>query len=200
MTRNFRRGMVHVAFGLIIASLTLVVSRPLMILLLGLLAAFFIILDLVRLQWKQLNIFYTMTFGLFMREYEITRVSGASFLFLGSLVSLTLYRGEIAALAIAFLAIGDPLAHFFQSRYGDTKSLKKTLAGAIACFIGSAGIGLAFYFNFFNNTDSGINIVTVLAGAAASAIAHSLPIPVDDNLTMPVASGGVMWLLLQFWL
>jgi dolichol kinase len=193
MARNLKRGLVHIAAGLFIAAVASVASRPLMILLLGLLTGVFIVVDLIRLRWKQLNLFYTMMFGMFMREYEIKRVTGASFLLLGSLVSMVLYGNEITVLAVSFLAIGDPLAHFAEDRWGKTRIGRKTLQGGIACFIGCAIIGLLWYSNARD-----VSLAVVFTGAVAASITHLLPVDIDDNLTIPVLSGGAMWLLRLF--
>jgi len=190
MSRNLKRGMVHIAAALLIAALSLIVSRPLMILILGIFTAVFLVLDLIRLRWQQLNLFFTMMVGMFMRDYEVKRITGASFMLLGSLACMVLYGNEITVLAVSFLAIGDPLAHFVDDRWGKTKIGRKSVQGTIACFIGSAIIGLLWYANSLDT-----NLAIIFTGAAAASIAHLLPVDIDDNLTIPVLSGGAMWLL-----
>jgi dolichol kinase len=39
-----------------------------------------------------------------------------------------------------------------------------------------------------------VPLVTVIIGAVSAAIVESLPLPVDDNLTIPLFAGLVMWL------
>jgi len=194
MARNLRRGMVHIAAGLLIAALALVISRPVMILILGIFTGAFLIFDLIRLRWPRLNIFFTMMFGMFMRDYEAKRLSGATFMFLGALISMVLYGNHITVLSMSFLAIGDPLAHFVDYRWGKTKLGRKTLQGAIACFAGCVIIGLLWYANALH-----VSLATIFTGAAAAAIVHLLPVDIDDNLTIPALSGGAMWLL-SLWL
>jgi len=40
-----------------------------------------------------------------------------------------------------------------------------------------------------------VPIAIPIAGALAAAVAESLPISVDDNLTIPLLSGLVMWVV-----
>ena len=112
---------------------------------------------------------------------------------LGVGLSLLFYRVEIATAAICFLAFGDVAATTVGERFGKTKiSGAKSLEGTLAFFIAASSSG--FLLALANiHLMSGI----ILAGALAAAVVELLPLPLNDNLIIPLASGGMMELIVR---
>ena len=110
---------------------------------------------------------------------------------LGIGLTLLFYRADIATAAICFLAFGDVAATAVGERYGKRKiSGEKSLEGTLA-FV-AAAIASGFLLSLVN-----IHLMhsLILAGALSAAAAELLPLPLNDNLVIPLASGGVMELI-----
>jgi dolichol kinase len=102
-------------------------------------------------------------------------------------LTLFLYRTELATLAICFLAFGDVAATTIGERYGKTKIGNKSLEGSIAFVV--AAVLAGFLLSLV-----GISIVywLILAGAIIAAGVELLPLPINDNLVIPLVTGGAM--------
>jgi len=99
----------------------------------------------------------------------------------------------VAAAAICFLAFGDVAASAVGERYGNLKIGEKSLEGTLAFIIAAAGSGLLLSM-------AGIALPTgiILLGTFVAAGVELLPLPVNDNLVIPLAAGGVMQSVLQW--
>jgi dolichol kinase len=157
--------------------------------------------ETARLRVPALNELVVRFWGPLMRSCEVNRYTGTPFYIASSLIAVGIFPKPIAALSIAFLAVGDPIASLFGILYGDKsvrfsngKSLIGTAAGMIAC------AGVAFLFlQFMNQTQfmelrfEHLLILSAIGGVAGGG-AELLPMEVDDNFAIPVVSGFVLWL------
>jgi dolichol kinase len=185
------RKLYHLLGGLGLLSLYYLLGRPRALICYGLLIAVVLAVDITRLRMPAFNQFIQTRFSSFIRKNEANKITGTAPYVLGIGLTLLLFRTEIATAAICFLAFGDVAATAVGERYGRTKisgekSLEGTLAfAAIAVTVGFllplAGIHLAY----------GI----ILVGAVAAAGVELVPLPVNDNLVIPLVSGGVMELI-----
>jgi len=132
-----------------------------------------------------------------LKPGEEHKVTAATYLVVTSLVMLLVFDLEIAALALLFLAFGDPLAGLVGKRFGRLRWdrwFKKGLAstsgksaeGALAFLVGSLSIATLLWTK---------DVYLTLWPAAVAAAVEFLPIPLEDNATVPIASGLAMWLL-----
>ena len=146
--------------------------------------------DLMRLKIAAVNRFVYERFGSFIRKNEEKKLTGTAPYILGIASSLYLYRTDIATAAICFLACGDVAATSIGERYGRTKIGQKSLEGALAFVVAAAAAGLLLPF-------IGVPIMhgLVLAGAVIAASVELLPLPINDNLVIPLVSGGAMTLI-----
>ena len=156
-------------------------------------AVFFLLalgLDLMRLRLPAVNRFIFEKFGSFIRASEEHKLTGTPPYILGIGLTLYLYRTDLATLAICFLAFGDVAATAVGERYGKTKIGNKSLEGSIAFVIAAVSAGFLLSL-------AGISVMhgLILAGAIIAAGVELLPLPVNDNLVIPVVSGGAMALL-----
>ena len=113
---------------------------------------------------------------------------GAFYFYLASAVSLFLFSQEIAALSIIVLALGDSFSTavgiFGKCRifYNRKKTWEGTLAGFAAAFVGC----------FL------INPYLALPAAFVGMLVESLPLKIDDNLTIPILTGVVLSAIMFF--
>lgn len=134
-----------------------------------------------------------------MRSCEVNRVTGIPYYLASTLLAIALFPKPVAVLSILYLACGDPIASLFGILFGDRsirfangKSLIGTLAGVLTCTLVS--------FIFFQAmppvgvSTAGLVVLT-LTGGLAGGLAEMVPVEADDNFTIPVISGFVLWLV-----
>ena len=153
-----------------------------------------LLLDGTRLLFAPVNRVVFMVFGPFMRKSEISSFSGLPFYALGIGSSLFLYEEKLAILSILFLIFSDPISSYFGIRYGTdriipNKSVQGAVAGLCTCYLISLIYGLVWV-----EPTVDLLLFSLLAGVAG-AISELLSVVIDDNLTIPLVSGGVMTLL-----
>lgn len=116
---------------------------------------------------------------------------GAIRFFTGALITLIIFRmhPEIVVAGILVLALGDSTSTLVGVSYGrhkifynQDKSIEGSLAGIVA---GAIGIWILTPFTLF------FSIVASFVGM----VTESLPIDVDDNLTVPVLTGLTLYIL-----
>ncbi|MCP8308572.1 MAG: phosphatidate cytidylyltransferase [archaeon] len=103
---------------------------------------------------------------------------------LGILMALTIFKSSIGFASIEIVALGDSSARLFGKLIGHTRlpfNKMKTFEGSIFCFIFS-WLGASLF----------VPPSIAILGALIGSIVESLPLPIDDDLTMPIASGFTM--------
>ncbi len=117
---------------------------------------------------------------------------GALRFFTGALITLLLFRGspDIVVPSIIVLSLADSattLGGIYFGKHPIRYNKKKTMEGSVSGFIVSlAGLLLL--------TDMPLFLLT--AAAAVGVLVESLPVKIDDNLTIPVAAGLTLWALI----
>jgi len=125
-----------------------------------------------------------------LKQKERFRPTGTTYLLLASFVTFFFFYKYIAITALLFLAVGDPLAAAIGQKYGRHHLFGKSLEGSWGCLVSCLSIGLVLAA-----TTSEISIVIAISGAFCATFIEFLPIKVDDNLTIPLASAGIMTLV-----
>ena len=110
------------------------------------------------------------------------------------------HRPDIAAAAWAILAVGDGMSTIVGRAIGGRPipwNREKTWAGSIAFVVfGSlAGVTLAWWCRDAVNPPPPLwfCVTAPITAALCAAAAESLPIRLDDNVSVPVAAAAVMW-------
>ena len=188
--KHIGRKLYHIVGGLGLLSLFYLLGREQAFVVYAVLFCVVLAADLARLKIPAVNHFVYARFGSFIRKSEENKLTGTAPYVLGIASSLYLYRSDIATAAVCFLACGDVAATTIGERFGRTKIGQKSLEGSLAFVVAAAVAGLLLPF-------AGIPIVywLVIAGAVVAAGAELLPLPVNDNLVIPVVSGGAMTLI-----
>lgn len=113
-------------------------------------------------------------------------------------------NSPIGICAIATLCAGDGVADIIGRKYGTFKlpyNSSKSYAGTLAflVFASLASMGYVAIFSAFGFFVATTKVYVSTVGIAlASAFAESLPLPIDDNLTVPITAMGVGMLLLPY--
>ena len=131
-----------------------------------------------------LPIIRTITF-LASKEGEASNFILAPFYFaLGILIALAIFKSSIAFASIEIVALGDSSARLFGKLIGRTRlpfNKMKTFEGSLFCFIFS-WLGASLF----------VSPLIAILGALIGSFVESLPLPINDHLTMSIASGFTM--------
>ena len=118
------------------------------------------------------------------------KILGSTYFVTSSLLSIVLFPQEIAVASITFLVLGDLFAAIIGKKWGRIKIFSgKSFEGSLACFI------ICFFVSILVIR---IKPVVGFFGAIAATIFELVPIGIDDNLTMPLTSGFVMWAIVAW--
>jgi len=125
----------------------------------------------------------------FTKDKEREKLSSTTLYLISAAITILVFPRGVAIAALLFLTVGDPIAEIVGISYGRIrivrgKTLEGTIAGAIACFIIGAPLLLV--------PDLGIDLTLLSIGAAAAALTELLPVPIDDNFTIPIGAGLAM--------
>lgn len=151
--------------------------------------------DFIRIKFSDFNTRVLKILSPVMRDSEEHSFSGFPFYALGIAVSLFFYDEKIAVLSVIFLVFADPIASIIGISYGKDKILpNKSLQGTVAAFVTCAIITFLFIWDF--NID-GFSLITFTISAAIIGSISELfsAFNIDDNLTIPIVSGGGITLL-----
>ena len=131
-----------------------------------------------------------VTVGFMLRPREHKSFSGATTILFAALLVYLFYDLSIAAAAMVIIVVGDTAAAIVGRSIGKIKLINsKSLEGSLA-FILFALIALT--------PIRGLNFPLGLIGVVVGSIIEILPIPIDDNITVPIIAGAVMQLLLTY--
>ncbi|AFN73678.1 phosphatidate cytidylyltransferase [Melioribacter roseus P3M-2] len=155
-----------------------------------------LIIDLGRYYVKPVSDFFYKIFGFLLRNHEkdhtTKRLNGATYVLISAVIVVSVFPKVIAVTAFAVLIIGDIAAALVGRKFGHTPLLKKSLEGTFAFFFFSGLVvlftpkvtgGVAEYF---------IGFAAVAVGAVVENLSAGF---LDDNLTIPISVGVVMWIL-----
>ena len=111
-------------------------------------------------------------------------------------------RLDIAAAAWGILAAGDGMATLVGRAVGGARvpwNTEKTIAGttAFCVFGGLAGMALALWCRPIVMPPAYLwfSIAAPIAAAAAAALVETIPVRLDDNISVPFAASAVLWAL-----
>jgi uncharacterized protein (TIGR00297 family) len=130
-----------------------------------------------------------------------SRLHGIIYYPLSVLILLLLFprRLDIVAAAWGILAAGDGIATLAGRAIGGARwpwNPDKTVAGTIAFIVagGAAGMALALWCRPVATVPMAFAMLAVPIAAIAAAFVETIPIKLDDNLSVALSAGGVLWL------
>lgn len=151
---------------------------------------FFLLLaaiDVTRWTDTRFSRWLSRNLHLVLRPHESQRFTGGTYILAAGTLCSILFPKPVAVAALICIIVGDTAAVFVGRAFGKIKLGGKTLEGSLAFFLSSL-LGILWI--------PGLPLFALVCGAAAAAFVEALPLPVDDNLTSPLAAGLVMSALL----
>ncbi|MBN1786506.1 MAG: hypothetical protein JW825_05940 [Candidatus Methanofastidiosa archaeon] len=210
LQNEVKRKKIHY-IGLSVPVLYYFTGKELMLVLIGLALISFIIIDYLRLYTKNKYMNYLFgkdgyrarikiksldgkhdidksiafpTLDPLLRSEEKRSWGSHTFYALGSFLCILFYTKNIAIAATAALLIGDSFAALVGKTIGRHRIYKKkTLEGSSACFLSCL---VLYYFI--------LPVPIAIIGAVATTLTELYSTRINDNLTIPLVSGGVMTL------
>jgi dolichol kinase len=179
--QELRRKGIHLSALAIPAAVYWLPRKPVVLGLLVLTLGF-LVAELLRLGHRSVRSVFSRLFGSMIRDHEHASFTGSTFFLVGSLLTVCVFARPVAVASLCFLILGDSVAALVGRSVGRVKLFGgKTLEGAASNFLVCLGVGVVL-----------LPLPLALAGAAASAIVELLPIPLDDNLRIPLAAGAAI--------
>ncbi|MCD6319812.1 MAG: hypothetical protein J7M03_03940 [Candidatus Desulfofervidaceae bacterium] len=142
-------------------------------------------LDTLRLIYTPFNNWFLTHFGILVKEKERHSLTGSTYYFLATSLTLFFFPKKIATCAIFYLTLGDPIAaivgHYFPLIH---IWRQKSLGGSLANFLVCLSIGNLFF-----------PFKIAILGALVATLAELFS-PIDDAISVPLCSAVVLYFLL----
>lgn len=185
----------HMTTGCIIVCAYMAGLEILLIQCLGAFLALALTMEVMRLRNPLLNERCIRWFSPIIRSNEVNKISGMPYFVASCIVAIAVFPKPIAILSMLYLALADPISSLVGILYSsrsvkifDGKSLHGTAAGFIICM-------LITWLYLRTEAKQGLDLIRLsLLGGFAGAIAELLPLELDDNFTIPIVSGFILWL------
>jgi len=144
----------------------------------------YIVSEVARLQGINFPILSTTTWKAANKPEYYEFATAPIFFALGIMFSLILFPAPAGYACVAILTLGDGFATIFGRKFGSVSfpfNKGKNVEGSVFGFL-FASVGAMLF----------VDPVKALVGAALGMFMECLPLPLSDNLTIPLASGLVL--------
>jgi dolichol kinase len=147
----------------------------------------FLTVDLLRHFHSGLaSLFRKYFFGRVLREEEKPTLMGSTYFLFSTILTILLFPKSIAIASLLILIVADTAAALVGRGIGRISIFGKTLEGSLAFFFSSLLI-VWIYPN--------LNRCSGSLAALGATVIEILPIKVNDNLTIPLVAGAIMFFL-----
>ncbi len=130
------------------------------------------------------SLFKKYFFGRVLREEEGPNLMGSTYFLFASILTVLLFPRPIAVASLLILILSDTAAALIGKGFGKIPLFKKSLEGSIAFFFSSLLIVWIY---------PGLDRFSGSLAALGATVIEALPIPLDDNLTIPLFAGVIMF-------
>jgi glycerol-3-phosphate acyltransferase PlsY len=149
------------------------------------LTLFAIVLEYLRVRSAVIKKIFNNFLKSMLRIHEMDgKYTGATWIFISSTLTIAIFPKEIAIISLVYMSLGDTIAGLVGRKFGKTKfynkSIEGSLAGLIVCLLSGYLVNLT------------LPLVVVFSGAFAAMFIELLPMPIDDNLSVPLFAGTIM--------
>ena len=155
---------------------------------LAVLAVGALLLDLSRFGIAPFNRLYLRLMAPLLKSDEEWHITGATYMLIAAALVFWLFGKEVGVPVMLYLSLGDPAAAIMGRRMPGPRLLGKSPGGTAAFMaVGAAVAGILVAAGVVGHHWG------LWAGAAVAAFVELAGIPPDDNLTIPLVAGAVMW-------
>ena len=149
------------------------------------LTLFAIVLEYLRVRSAVIKKIFNNFLKSMLRIHEMDgKYTGATWVFISSTLTIAIFPKEIAIISLVYMSLGDTIAGLVGRKFGKTKfynkSIEGSLAGLIVCLLSGYLVNLT------------LPLVVVFSGVFAAMFIELLPMPIDDNLSVPLFAGTIM--------
>jgi dolichol kinase len=130
------------------------------------------------------SLFRKYFFGKVLREEEKPTLMGSTYFLFSSILTILLFPKPIAIASLLILILSDTAAALVGKGIGKVSIFGKTLEGTLAFFFSSLLIVWIY---------PDLDRFSGILAALGATVIEVLPIPLDDNLTIPLIAGTIMF-------
>ncbi len=182
------RRVFHVLAGSSIPLAGIFVPETVMIWALAMLATVGLFLDLVRFRIEWLNLVFTRLLAPLLKQDEVAHITGATYMGIAAFLVFLIFGKDVAIPVMFFLSLGDPAAAIVGKDMPGPRLFGKSPFGT-AAFVAVACVTLAVLLA----VDGIDHHPAIWAGATVAGLVELASVPPDDNLTIPLLAGAVMF-------
>jgi len=184
---EFARKAIHLSNAIIPLSYYYFFSNKIdMIIVLASFLIFCFFIEIYRKNNLKLSRVFSNWFEFMMRDSEKKgELTGATWVFVGALFTILLVPDPFNIISLLFLSFGDTFAAIIGLKFPFIKLGRKTLSGSIAGFFACLTIGLVI--------DIPITYEIIILGSFIAMFVEILPLPINDNVSIPIFSGLSMY-------
>ncbi len=180
------RKAIHLSNAIIPLSYYYYSNKINMIIVLASFLIFCFFIEIYRKNNLKLSKFFSDWFEFMMREKEKKgQITGATWVFVGALFTILIVPDPYNIMSLLFLSFGDTFAAIIGIKFPYIRLGRKTLSGSIAGFFACLSIGLVI--------DIPITYEIIILGAFVAMLIEVLPLPINDNVSIPIFSGLSMY-------
>ncbi len=162
-------------------------SQIIALLIIGCVAIIFILLDIIRFLHKQTNVVLHEKAKALFRKNEFQRFSSMSVFLVAFFVTILVFPKEIAIAASTFLIFGDTFGKVFGLAFGKHKILNKTVEGTLAYY------GCMMICGYVLYTLLNVSPWILIFGGLSAPLIELFSMGINDNITVPLFSGAIMY-------
>jgi len=176
-------------FSIFFVVFYVVFSQAIALLIIGIVSIAFIILDMIRFLHKQTNVLLYEKVKKLFRKNEYQAFSSMTIFLTAFFITILVFPKEIAIAASTFLIFGDTFGKIFGLAFGRHKILNKTVEGTLAYF----GCILICSYVLFTLLD--ISPYVLIFGGLSAPLIELFSMGMNDNITVPIFSGTIMYVV-----
>jgi dolichol kinase len=188
------RRLVHMTTGSIYVLLYLtLLDTTWMIRLVATVSLLWYVLDRCRISYPTLSGKIPLIGRLFFREEEKKSESAAVAYQFAALITIILFPKHIACASLLTLAWADPMSALFGIRFGRHKFKRfkgKSYEGSLA-YAGTCLLIWILSFATLSTAPIGEVVVFAIFVSFVSTVGELLPLPVDDNFSIPILTAAL---------
>ena len=159
------------------------------LIILSLITLCFIVIDISRHFVPLIKSIFSLFFNKMLKDHELKgKFPGATWVMISSTLVIVIFPKNIAVISLIYMSIGDTVAGLFGKNYGRIKIGRKTLEGFLAGL--SSCLIIAYLYK-------PLPLQITASGAFFGMLIEALPLPLDDNLKIPIISSLAMSLLMS---